>query len=118
MEARRLGATVELTIDGELGIATQAIVQGGQRLETERPIPISGGLYFDQFSSTASVVHDDAFTVRIQPTGCSDSYAVRLRGDQYDPDSRHTWLVVVGATGQYIRAREDADVEAIVNSQL
>lgn len=113
--ARRLWEPIDLTIDGDEGTATQSTSSGQQpRIEHRRSLPWSGGLQIDQCIGAAESTSDNRFVVRYGPGGQTDTYAIRVSTNRNVRQSRATWLIVVGATGQYIRSNEDSVVEAIV----
>jgi len=103
-DAVRSGAA-EFVIDGD-----NRTTQLGER---KRSLPLGGGLCIDRFEMGGRS-ESGRLSVHMTPSGRSETYAIRISTNREDPESRYEWLVVIGATGQYIRANEDSFVEAIV----
>lgn len=100
---------VTLTFDTDKGTVSVT----GQGLDTDRrPLELDGGIRIDRFE-TRQRPADGKFATSISPFGQSETYAIRLRTGE---DSRE-WLVIIGATGQAIRSKEDNIVETIFSAQ-
>jgi len=112
-EARKRSAMVELLVDGGKNIATHSIAGSADGGQVRRTLALSGGLNIDRYWTAGRSTNDDRFGVWFSPDGQSNTYAVRVSDD----DDHQKWLVVVGATGQYVQLHEDRAVEAILATQ-
>lgn len=112
-EARKRSQPVQLVVDGNRNTATHAIAGAGAGYEVRRSLALSGGLRIDRYLTAGRSSNEDRFSVSYSPDGQSNTYAVRVSGD----GKFKKWLVVVGATGQYVQSHEDSAVEAILGTQ-
>lgn len=114
MEAQRSGTIVELIVDPRDNLAQQTTLVDGRRQTESRSLSLSGSQTIDRFMFANGTTVKEQLKVKFAPNGRSATYAIRLKATGNNPQSLQTWLVVVGATGQYVEVNEDSVVEQIL----
>jgi len=104
--ARRTGRPVQLEVDPAAGTFTSQAL-GGDRRRTGRVVSLPAGLRIDRSASAGRQAGGGPLRLAIAPAGQSESYALRLA----TPRGPAAWLIVVGASGQYVRTQEESVVE-------
>jgi prepilin-type N-terminal cleavage/methylation domain-containing protein len=106
LAARRFGRGVDMQFE----LSDQALIrrEGGQ--VTYR-VNLPPGFAIEQIRTAGRVRDAGEVTVECSRMALSPSYALKLIG----PGGLERWLVVAGLSGQVTAARDDADVDAILN---
>jgi prepilin-type N-terminal cleavage/methylation domain-containing protein len=106
LAARRFGRTVEMRFD--LADGTLQRLEGGE-VVYRGTLPRGFGI--EQLRTAEDVRDAGEGTIECSRLSLSPSYAIKLVG----PGGFERWLVVAGLSGQVTSARDESDVEAILN---
>jgi prepilin-type N-terminal cleavage/methylation domain-containing protein len=106
LAASRFGHSVDLQFD----LTDQALVRSEGGKITYRAV-LPPGFAIEQVRTADGVRDAGEITIECSRMALSPSYALKLIG----PDEVERWLVVAGLSGQVTTARDEPDVDAILN---